>query len=310
MLYDHRPVLAKEVIDGLAIKPNGKYIDATFGRGGHSRAILNCLGPEGRLIALDQDPEAIKVAKSPPFSDDSRFSIEYASFAALYAAMEKRHWIAGVDGILADLGVSSPQLDDPNRGFSFMKEGPLDMRMDPNTGIDAATWLNQASAEEIAKILREYGEEKFSRRIANAIVKFRTQKPITTTRQLANLIAESVPFKERHKHPATRSFQAIRIFINDELGALKKLLTQSLEVLKSGGRICVISFHSLEDRIVKQFIQREAIGKQHPPGLPIRDADIQRRLKKIGGLIKPSQSEIATNPRARSARLRIAEKIA
>lgn len=309
MSYEHLPVLAKEVIEGLQIQPDGCYLDATFGRGGHSRLILSQLGPEGRLIAMDKDPEAIKEAKSGPFTD-SRFRIIHASFVTLKKVAKEEKVFGKLAGILMDLGVSSPQLDDVSRGFSFLKEGPLDMRMNPEEGMDAATWINSASSQEIARVLYEYGEEKFSRRIAAAIINERKIHPFKTTKQLADLIERVVPTREQKKHPATRSFQAIRIFINKELEELSLALPQALEALKTGGRLAVISFHSLEDRIVKNFISHESKGEIFPEGLPIKHAEIKKRLRKVCGLIRANESEIKTNVRARSARLRIAEKIA
>lgn len=308
--FAHQSVMLPETLAGLAIVPDGIYVDATFGRGGHSRHILAALGEKGRLIAFDKDPEAIERAQQPPFNTE-RFAIEHASFATLRERMERRGLLGKVNGILLDCGVSSPQLDDPTRGFSFLREGPLDMRMDPTTGTDAATWLHHAKAEDIARVLWEYGEERRSRKFAAAIVMDREKQPFTTTKQLADLIERLVPAKDRekHKHPATRSFQAIRIYINNELKDLEQCLEQSLDVLSVGGRICAMSFHSLEDRIVKQFIQRESQGGNYPPNLPIKDADIKRRLRKVGKLIRPTEQEMADNPRARSARLRIAEKI-
>lgn len=308
MLDDHLPILLKEVIEGLAIRANGVYVDATFGRGGHSLAILNYLGPNGRLIALDKDPEAVAMAKKN-FSKDSRFSIEQASFAELIGIVKQYDYEGEVNGIVLDLGISSPQLEDPKRGFSFTKEGPLDMRMDTTKGMDAATWINRAQAHEIARILREYGEERYANRIARVIVHEREKKKIMTTTQLAAVIAKANPSREQKKHPATRSFQAIRIFINHELEDLKKVLEQSLGAMSVGGRICVISFHSLEDRIVKQFIQRESQGEKYPPDLPIKEIAIKKRLRKVGSLIRPTAEEVAKNWRARSARLRIAEKV-
>lgn len=306
----HHPVLLEETIAALAIKKHGIYVDATFGRGGHSQAILEQLGPDGRLIAMDQDPEAIAVAKSAPFDSDARFEIVHASFIELENVLSKRGWLGKVDGVLLDLGVSSPQLDDPLRGFSFMKEGPLDMRMNPTCGIAASDWLQQADAKEIADVLYLYGDERFSRRIAQAIVKTRDTVRITTTTQLAKIIEKAIPKKEKHKHPATRSFQAIRIFINKELEALRAILPQILRAMSVSGRMCIISFHSLEDRLVKQFIQREASGDAFPPDLPIQHHALQQRLKKIGKAFTPSETEIAHNPRARSAHLRVAEKLA
>lgn len=309
-MFLHKPVLLNEAIAGLAIKREGIYVDATFGRGGHSKAILEQLGPSGRLLAMDCDPTSVAIGKSAPFDSDARFEIAHISFHELALAISKRGWLELVDGILLDLGVSSPQLEDALRGFSFLKEGPLDMRMNPAHGIDAATWINQATAQDIATVLFQYGEERFSRKIAAAIVRARDIAKIKTTTQLANIISSAIPKKEKHKHPATRSFQAIRIFINQELDALSACLSQVLSVLKIGGRLCVISFHSLEDRIVKQFMQREAKGDCYPSELPVRANQLLPRLKIIGKSIQPSALEIQDNPRSRSARLRIAEKIA
>ena len=305
----HISVLLNESIAGLAIKQDGIYVDATFGRGGHSRAILEKLGENGRLLAIDLDPEAIAIAKQAPFVSDSRFEIEQASFAQMERLISKRGWLGKVDGILLDLGVSSPQLDDAQRGFSFMREGPLDMRMNPAQGVSAAEWINQADAETIANVLYEYGEERLSRRIAKAIVAARSIARIETTTQLASIIEKANPKREKNKHPATRSFQAIRIFINEELAALKMILSQVVGVLSIGGRLCVISFHSLEDRIVKQFIQRESVGDQLPPHFPIVQDQLTLRLKKIGKSIEANELELQDNPRARSARLRIAERV-
>jgi len=304
----HQPVLFTEAIQGLEIKPNGVYVDGTFGRGGHSSGILAKLGSDGWLIALDKDPAAIKIGKQGIF-EDPRFCIIHDSFTGLKLVIQNRGLIGKVDGILFDLGVSSPQLEDPERGFSFLRDGPLDMRMNPEQGMDAATWINQAKAEEISNVLHEYGEERFARRIAKAIVNARELKRIETTRELSEIIKRAHPAWERRIHPATRSFQGIRIFINHELDDLALGLQQSLEVLAVGGRLCVISFHSLEDRIVKRFIQQHASVGDYPPGLPIKHTEDNRRLRKVGGLIRPTEVEIAENPRARSARLRIAEKI-
>ncbi len=308
-MKEHEPVLSAEVVAGLAIQPDGYYIDATFGRGGHSALILQNLGPEGRLLAIDQDPSAITAAQLPPFSGDSRFSIQYASFVDLASIAAEQGWTGKVSGILLDLGVSSPQLDDPARGFSFRHAGPLDMRMNPQTGSSAADWLNHAQEPEITQVLREYGEERFARRIAHAIISARAEKPLTTTQELAALISQAVPFHEPGKHPATRSFQAIRIFINQELTALQTVLSECLPVLKRGGRLAVISFHSLEDRIVKHFMQEQARGDALDK-LPLRETQIVRRLRVVSRLIRPNEAETDFNPRARSARLRIAEKLA
>ncbi len=310
MTLEHLSVLTEEAIEGLAIKPAGIYIDATFGRGGHSMAILDRLGSTGRLMAIDKDPEAIKVGRNAPFAQDTRFSIEKASFATLKALVEEYDWMGRVDGVLMDLGVSSPQIDDPERGFSFMKEGPLDMRMDPQSGISAADWLNQADEVDIANVIYQYGEERYSRRIAKAIVAQRAEEPFTTTSQLAEVVDRASPSREKKKHPATRTFQAIRIFINDELKDLQVCLQECMDVLKVGGRLCAISFHSLEDRIVKQFIQKQERGIDVPPEIPVQEHAMGRRLRKINGLIRPSEQEMSGNIRARSARLRIAEKLA
>lgn len=311
--HTHKSVLLAEAIAGLAIKEDGIYVDATFGRGGHSQAILERLGSNGRLLAIDLDPEAIAVAKTDPFLSDTRFEIEQSSFSSLEALISKRGWLGRVDGVLLDLGVSSPQLDNPERGFSFMHDGPLDMRMNPAACVSAAEWINTVDAAEIADVLYQFGEERLSRRIAAAIVRARKIAPIETTRQLAKLIEKANPKREKNKHPATRSFQAIRIFVNRELTALTECLPQMVSVMSSGGRMCVISFHSLEDRIVKQFIQRESSNDTYPSDLPMTQAQLCAlrycRLRKIGKSIEAGDAEIQKNPRARSARLRIAEKI-
>ena len=308
--FAHQPVLLDEVLDGLAIKPDGIYVDGTFGRGGHASAILERLGPEGRLLAIDKDPQAVAAAEAR-FGADPRFAIEQGSFTQLESLVQKRGWQqqGGVDGVLLDLGVSSPQLDDASRGFSFRQDGDLDMRMDPSRGQSAAEWLATADEYDIRRVLREYGEEKFAKRIAYAIVKARVENPITSTRQLAALIADASPFHERGKDPATRSFQAIRIFINNELGDVKACLPQALEVLRPGGRLAVISFHSLEDRIVKRFMRDEARGDDFPPGLPIPQSALSPKLRLIGKAIRASKQEIDHNPRARSAVLRLAERL-
>jgi len=304
----HQPVLVKEVLEGLAIKPNGKYLDLTFGRGGHSALILKALNKDGRLIAVDKDPSAVTVANQEPFND-ARFTIYHASFDEVENILTACDWVGKVDGILLDLGVSSPQLDEALRGFSFMREGPLDMRMNPTEGIDAATWLNHATAEEIAYVLWRYGEEKSSRKIAAAIVEYRESCDITTTTQLADLISSVCKRSPKGKHPATKSFQGIRIFINKELEQLESSLEQCLRVMSVGGRMCVISFHSLEDRIVKRFIRQASQGETYPSHLPIKDSDIVRHARKIGSLIRPTDVEIDENVRARSSRLRIMEKL-
>ena len=304
---EHVTVLLQEAVDALAIKEDGMYVDATFGRGGHSREILSRLGPKGRLLAIDRDPQAIETASK---IEDPRFTIQYGPFSHIRTYLEDRDLIGQVDGILFDLGVSSPQLDQADRGFSFLRDGPLDMRMDPNSGRSAAQWLAEADASEISWVLKEFGEERFARRIANAIVNDRQDNPLTTTSQLAELIAKVSPTRERHKHPATRSFQAIRIYINSELEEIQTALDSALHALALGGRLSVISFHSLEDRIAKQFIRRHSKGEPPPRGLPLTEEQLQKQrpLKAIGKAIKPTQEEIAANSRARSSVLRIAQK--
>jgi len=304
----HLPVLLDEVIENLAIKSDGIYVDATFGRGGHAQAILNQLGPTGRLLALDKDPEAIAHARAR-FAGDQRFAIQHGSFAGLQEYLTGMGYFGKVDGIFFDLGVSSPQLDDAERGFSFMRDGKLDMRMNSSQGIDAATWIATVQEEELANVLWEYGEEKFSRRIARSVVQKRQEVPIVTTKQLADIVSAAIPRWEKHKHPATRSFLAIRIAINHELDDLQQGLAQSLEALAVGGRLLVISFHSLEDRIVKRFSQHHERGGDFPAGLPVRQDMYRPRVKRLSRAIKPSSQEIAFNPRARSAILRIVEKL-
>ncbi len=289
------------------IKPDGRYIDGTFGRGGHSAAILACLGDDGRLLAFDKDPQALQTARDK-FSHDPRFRIVQDSFANLTQHITEQQW-EGVDGILLDLGVSSPQLNDAGRGFSFRKEGPLDMRMDPSQGISAAQWLTEASEKEIARVLKEYGEERFAKRIARAIVKARDEQPITTTKQLSEIVAAANPAWEKGKDPATRTFQAIRIHINRELDDLRACLSQVADVLNPGGRLVVISFHSLEDRIVKQYMRKQSRGDEFPPDLPVMQSQLKPVMKLIGKAQRPSDKEVAENPRARSSVLRIAEKL-
>lgn len=308
MPAQHETVLLAEAVDGLAIVPDGIYIDGTFGRGGHSAAILARLGAHGRLIALDRDPAAVRFGAQGIFKDP-RFCMVHTSFAALGEIARQHGFFGKAQGLLLDLGVSSPQLDEAERGFSFGRDGPLDMRMNPDVGMDAATWVNQASAVEISDVLYRYGEERYSRRIARAIVAARGGQRIETTLQLSEIVKKAHPAWERRIHPATRTFQAIRILINGELEALEQVLQQSLEVLAPGGRLCVISFHSLEDRAVKQFIRQQMTGDAYPPDLPIRNLEDKRRIRRVGSLIKATAAEVANNARARSARLRIAEKI-
>ncbi len=306
---EHRPVLFDEVLEALNIRSDGIYLDGTFGRGGHSAAILERLGENGRLLAMDKDPEAVAVAEQR-FAGDARFSIVRGSYTMLGVEVEKRGWKGRINGILLDLGVSSPQLDDPSRGFSFRHDGPLDMRMDPESGISAAEWLAEAREAEIAQVLKEYGEERFAKRIARAILKERAQSPIATTARLAKIVTEANPKWERDKHPATRSFQAIRIYINGELDELEQVLEQSVQMLAPGGRLAIISFHSLEDRRVKRFIRDEARGGDFPPDLPVTDAQLHRRLRAVGRDIRAGEEELSANPRARSAVLRVAERLA
>jgi 16S rRNA (cytosine1402-N4)-methyltransferase len=306
--FSHQPVLLEEVLAGLSIQPDGVYVDGTFGRGGHAGAILAVLGPGGRLLAMDKDPEAVRSA-GEQFGEDSRFEIEQGTFTMLSDMLAQRQLQGRVDGLLLDLGVSSPQLDDASRGFSFSEDGPLDMRMDPGSGISAAQWLEQADEQTISRVLRKFGEERFSRRIARSIVETRNEKPLRTTRELAELIAAAVPVREKRKHPATRSFQAIRIFINHELDDLVAVLDQVVDVLAPHGRMAVISFHSLEDRLVKRFIRDEYRGEQAPPELPLAGMDYVPRLKPVGKAVRASDAEISANPRARSAVLRVAERL-
>ncbi|GGI79748.1 16S rRNA (cytosine(1402)-N(4))-methyltransferase RsmH [Legionella impletisoli] len=305
----HQSVLLHESIEGLAIKPDGIYVDGTFGRGGHSKAILSRLNQSGRLIAIDKDPEAIFYAENH-FSGDERFTLYQGSFAKIKEFTTHAGVVGKVDGILLDLGVSSPQLDNPERGFSFMHQGPLDMRMDTTQDLSAARFVNQASAEEMAAVFKTYGEERFSGRIARAIVQAREESPITTTGSLAEIVKAANPKWEKHKHPATRVFQAIRIYVNKELTDLKDCLNQSLDVLAVHGRLVVISFHSLEDRLVKQFMRHAEEGDTPPPGVPLKAFELKTNFKRLGKAIKPNEEEVRQNVRARSAVLRIGEKIA
>ncbi len=304
----HQSVLLHEVVANLAIKPQGIYVDATFGRGGHAKEILKYLDASGRLFAMDKDPEALEYA-AKHFKNDPRFQICHASFADLGNFLQTQQVFGQVDGILLDLGVSSPQLDDPDRGFSFMREGKLDMRMDSSCGQNAAEWIASVPEQALADVLWQYGEERFSRRIAKAIVKARQENKIETTTQLAEIVKAAHPAWEKGKNPATKSFQAIRIAVNCELDDLKLGLAQCYAALKNEGRLLVISFHSLEDRIVKQFIQDHEKGKQPPAGLPVKYAAYAPKMRRIGRAIKPSAAEVNANPRARSAVLRIAEKL-
>ncbi len=304
----HQPVLLQEVLEGLHINPDGVYIDGTYGRGGHSAAILGAMGAQGRLLALDKDPAAVAAGKDR-FRADERFTVEQLSFASLKQLTDRLDLSGRINGILLDLGVSSPQLKDSQRGFSFLKEGPLDMRMDPTQGPSAAEWLADTQEGVIAEVIKTFGEERYARRIAKAIARSRSERPLLTTRQLRELIIQAVPKKDTNKHPATRTFQAIRIAINCELQELQAVLQQSLAVLASGGRLVVISFHSLEDRIVKRFIQTHSRGVTVPRGLPVLGAPTAGALRVVGRKIRASEVECRRNPRARSAILRTAERL-
>ncbi len=307
---EHLPVMYAEVLQQLAIKQDGIYLDCTFGRGGHSQGILNLLGPGGQLLAVDRDSDAINSDYAQAMLADERFKLKHSCFSELESIVKNASLAGKIDGILLDLGVSSPQLDNPERGFSFLRDGPLDMRMDGNTGVSAEQWLANVDEKDLVKVLFDYGEERFARRIARAIVEKRAQSPIKTTRQLTELIEDAVPVREKHKHPATRTFQAIRIEINRELDELKAVLQQSARVLRQGGRLVVISFHSLEDRIVKRFIRDESGAKYNPGRLPIKEVDIAKGvLKARGKALKAGKQEISQNPRSRSAIMRVAERV-
>lgn len=306
-LVSHVPVLLNEVIEGLAIQADGIYIDGTFGRGGHSQEILAKLSEKGRLIAFDQDPEAVATGDALQ-AKDKRFQIIHAPFADMELHIKRLGLMGKITGVLLDLGVSSPQLDTAERGFSFMKDGPLDMRMNPEAGESVATWLAHVKASELARILKIYGEERFAKRIAGEVIKARDEKPITRTHQLAEIIKAAHPRWEIGKHPATKSFQALRIFINKELEQIETVLPQLLEVLAPQGRFAIISFHSLEDRLIKRFIRDGARGDHFPKGLPVTVDQLNQRLRKVGKAIFPSEAEIDANPRARSSVLRIAER--
>lgn len=305
----HTPVLLEESLEALAIDPDGIYLDGTFGRGGHARALLDRLGPLGRLLALDRDPAAV-AAGAALAARDSRFSMVHAPFSRVEEVARNNGVFGRVSGLLLDLGVSSPQLDEPDRGFSFSADGPLDMRMDTSGGPTAAQWLAQAKVGEIEWILRDFGEERFARRIARAIMRARDEGPVVTTRALASIVARASPSREPGKHPATRTFQAIRIHINRELDELRTCLAGVCGLLATHGRLVAISFHSLEDRIVKRFIRDEARGEQFPRGVPVTAREANARLRPIGKLVRPSSAEVAANPRARSARMRVAERLA
>ncbi|MEG3126479.1 16S rRNA (cytosine(1402)-N(4))-methyltransferase RsmH [Pantoea cypripedii] len=308
--FKHTTVLLDEAVNALNIREDGIYIDGTFGRGGHSRLILSQLGANGQLLAIDRDPQAIAAAAE---IKDPRFSIVHGPFSALAEYVTERGLNGKIDGVLLDLGVSSPQLDDAERGFSFMRDGPLDMRMDPTRGQSASEWLLGAEEADIAFVLKTYGEERFAKRIARAIVERNREQPMTRTKELADVIYAATPVKDKFKHPATRSFQAIRIWINSELEEIDIALKGALSVLAPGGRLSVISFHSLEDRLVKRFMRDQSRGPQVPAGIPMTETQLKalggRELKTLGKLV-PGDAEVADNPRARSSVLRIAERTA
>jgi len=305
----HVPVLLGPVLEGLKIKPDGCYVDGTLGRGGHSKEILQRLNERGRLIAIDRDPQAI--ASAPEIlTRDPRFELVRGDIAQLETCIDERGLHGEVDGLLFDLGVSSPQLDEADRGFSFMRDGPLDMRMDPDSGTSASEWLATVGEQELTKVLRQFGEETNARRIAGAIVRARAQAPIERTAHLARIIEEASPRRGQKIHPATKTFQAIRIVVNDELGQIEAALRQAVNVMKRGARLCVISFHSLEDRIVKRFMRDESREPEQFRGMPNIPDEFRPKLKLVGKPVTASDSEIAANPRSRSARLRIAERAA
>ncbi|WP_049628882.1 16S rRNA (cytosine(1402)-N(4))-methyltransferase RsmH [Cellvibrio sp. pealriver] len=304
----HITVLLNEAVEALITDPAGFYVDGTFGRGGHSALVLQQLASNGRLLGIDKDLAAIATANTR-FANDSRFAIAHGSFAELAQLVAERGMTGKVSGVLLDLGVSSPQLDEAERGFSFMQDGPLDMRMDQTRGQSAADWINSASEDDITWVFKEYGEERFAKRMARAIIAEREKAPFTRTKHLAEVIKEANPAWEKGKHPATRAFQAIRIQVNNELTDLDSVLEQALAVLAPGGRLVVISFHSLEDRAVKRFIRRQEQGDPIPKGLPVRDDQLNRRMRSIGKAIKASDEEVSANVRSRSAVMRVAEKL-
>ena len=306
--FNHQSVLLEEVLESLNIRPSGNYIDATFGRGGHSLAILQRLNEKGRLIAFDQDPEAVAFAKQQ-FADEPRLTIEHCNFNQVADVIQQYGLTGKIDGVLMDLGVSSPQLDDADRGFSFLRSGPLDMRMDTSRGITAREWLARVKPADLIRVLKKYGEEKFAKRIATAIVETRAMREITETGDLADIISNAIPVKEKHKHPATRSFQAIRIYINEELQAIEQGLKGAASVLSKGGRLSVISFHSLEDRIVKRFMRDMSSRPKLPAGLPVMEADIEVPFRLVAKPVIAGAKELDQNPRSRSARLRVLERV-
>lgn len=302
----HVTVLLREAVEALQIKLDGFYVDGTYGRGGHSALILEALGPQGRLMVFDKDPQAIADAKEK-YTNDERVIIRHGSFADLSEAINAAGGEA--NGVLLDLGVSSPQLDQAERGFSFSSNGPLDMRMNPEDGLSVSEWLMRAEEKDISEVVRDYGEERFHRRVAKAIVLKREEEVIETTKQLADLVSEAVPTREKGKHPATRTFQALRIYINRELEDLGEVLDQTVGVLAPQGRLVVISFHSLEDRMVKRFIRDKSTVGHLPPQVAVVPDSMKPVFKKVGGAIKPSKDEVNANPRSRSAVMRVGEKL-
>lgn len=308
-MQEHMPVLLAEALEALDVRPGGRYLDATFGRGGHTGAMLERVGPAGRVVAMDRDPAAIAAGRER-FASDERLILVNEAFSRLAQVAAQVGLIERFDGVLLDLGVSSPQLEDPARGFSFVHDGPLDMRMDNRAGVTAAQWLARAGEREIARVIREYGEERFATRIARAIVERRRTAPFERTLDLAAVVAAAVPTREPGKHPATRTFQAIRILVNDELAEIEAALAASLTVLAPGGRLCVISFHSLEDGLVKRFIQRHSQDDPVYAGLPEVPAEARAKLRRIGRAVHPTVQEVQRNPRARSAVMRVAERLA
>lgn len=308
-MFEHTPVLLEEVLAALDVRKAGRYLDATFGRGGHTAAILQRIGTEGAVVAIDRDPEAIRAGRER-FATDERLTLMHGPFSGVAQMVKEMGMVGEFNGVLLDLGVSSPQLDDAARGFSFAQDGPLDMRMNNSTGLTAADWLAKAPEHELARVIRDFGEERFAKRIARGIVQARREQPLTRTLQLADVIADAVPVREPGKHPATRTFQAIRIQVNNEFGEIETALEGTLTALAPQGRLCAISFHSLEDGIVKRFMQKHSREDPVYAGLPVVPAHAQPKLRRIGRAIHPSAPEIERNPRARSAIMRVAEKVA
>ncbi len=306
---EHTTVLLKEAVEALVTDADGFYVDGTFGRGGHSTELLSKVSENGIVLAIDKDPQAIESGRER-FKQDSRLRLVHGSFADMSNFVDDQAHMGKVSGVLLDLGVSSPQLDEADRGFSFMRDGPLDMRMDTSAGLSAAEWIASAEEQEISRVIKEYGEERFARRMASAVVRERSKTPITRTVQLASILAAAHPAWERGKHPATKAFQAIRIFINRELDDLEVLLSRVIDLLQVGGRLVVISFHSLEDRRVKRFIRDQERGIKLPKNLPVRDVERGVRLKKVGKAVKPTDLEVGDNIRSRSAVMRVAERVA